>query len=129
MDLLSGMRAYIESENLISPQEQVLVAVSGGVDSVAMVHLLQTLGYPLAIAHVNFQLRGKASQLDEQLVEDFSNQLGVPYFVTHFETDVFAKEQGLSTQMAARELRYRWFEELRTSHRKYPEDCYCTSLE
>src|SRR5690606_24315067 len=86
--------------------------VSGGKDSMLMACLFHDLGYNCIIAHCNFHLRGEESDLDESLVRDYAAELGYPFFVKHFETEAYAKKHKESIQMAARSLRYAWFEEL-----------------
>ena len=92
-----------------------LLTVSGGKDSVMMVHLFATSGYAFGIAHGNFGLRGAASDADEALVTALAESLDVPFFVTRFDTEPYARQHGISVQMAARELRYTWFEHLRVT--------------
>ncbi len=105
-------KKFIEKEALFGPEEKVLLAVSGGVDSVVMAHLFHRAGYKFAIAHCNFQLREKESEADEAFVKELAGRLEAPFFVEKFDTKLYAVEYGLSIQMAARELRYAWFEEL-----------------
>ncbi|MBL0739915.1 tRNA lysidine(34) synthetase TilS [Chryseolinea lacunae] len=107
---------HIARFDLCTPGDTLLLAVSGGVDSMAMLHLFHAAGYNLGVAHCNFQLRGKASDGDEAFVHDACTALNIPVFVRRFDTEAYAWENGLSTQMAARELRYAWFEEIRTTH-------------
>lgn len=90
----------------------LLVALSGGADSVALLRMLLRVGYRCAAAHCNFHLRGEESDRDETFVRNLCHQLDVPLHVTHFETKAYAGAQGISVEMAARELRYRWFDEL-----------------
>ncbi|GAA4784141.1 tRNA lysidine(34) synthetase TilS [Olivibacter ginsenosidimutans] len=116
MDLSTRFLAFIQEHQLLLPHERVLLAVSGGKDSVLMAHLFAEAGFDFGIAHVNFMLRAEESALDEALVAALANELTVPYFVTRFETDNYAQKQGISIEMAARELRYAWFEELRIAH-------------
>ncbi len=92
---------------------RVLLAVSGGVDSVVMTELFMRAGLECAIAHCNFQLRGDESEEDEYFVRNLASLHGIPFFVKHFETREYADRNRLSIQMAARELRYAWFEQLR----------------
>jgi tRNA(Ile)-lysidine synthase len=92
--------------------KKLLLAVSGGIDSMVMLDLLHKSGYSVAIAHCNFQLRGVESVGDEKFVRDYAAQYELPIFITHFDTKTFADDYKLSTQMAARELRYNWFYEL-----------------
>ena len=91
------------------PGDRVLAAVSGGVDSMVMLHLLKQAGIATSVAHVNFALRGAASDADESFVRDHCQSEGIPCFTIRFETERIAQERGLSIQMAARELRYDWF--------------------
>ncbi|MDQ7917820.1 tRNA lysidine(34) synthetase TilS [Mesonia sp. MT50] len=92
--------------------QEVVLAISGGVDSVVLAHLLQLSQVDFALAHVNFRLRGKESDADEVFVKELAQQLGCPFYVQHFDTKKFAEDHGVSIQMAARDLRYAWFEEL-----------------
>ncbi|GGD97113.1 tRNA lysidine(34) synthetase TilS [Planktosalinus lacus] len=92
--------------------QQLLVACSGGLDSVVMTHLLVNSGYSVTLAHCNFSLRGSESDSDSAFVIRFAKKLGVPVYTETFETVSFAEEKGLSIQMAARVLRYNWFDEL-----------------
>ncbi|MFN3909470.1 MAG: tRNA lysidine(34) synthetase TilS [Flavobacterium sp.] len=87
-----------------------LLALSGGVDSMVLAHLLLKQSITFSVAHANFQLRGSDSEADQTLVEDFCNQHQIPCFVQRFDTLTYAEQQGISIQMAARELRYQWFE-------------------
>ena len=92
----------------------VILAVSGGVDSMVMASLFVTSSYKkLAIAHVNFKLRGADSDADEALVRRWAEAFEIPFYVQRFDTQSYAKERGLSVEMAARALRYTWFEQLR----------------
>ncbi len=109
--------AFIHSEGLVSSwDDRLLVAVSGGVDSMVLVSILNRLGFRLAVAHCNFQLRGEASEADSGLVEEWANSQNVPFFRENFEPKAYAAEKGISLQMAARTLRYDWFEKLRKAH-------------
>lgn len=110
--MLQAFRNYIETSALFTANDRILLAVSGGVDSVVMVHLFKSAGYNFAIAHVNFGLRQKESDEDETFVNALAAQAGVPVFVKHFETSSYASEQKISIQMAARDLRYAWFDEI-----------------
>lgn len=103
---------YMQDYKYIDKNKGVLVAISGGADSVALLHLLVTNGYYCVAAHCNFHLRGSESDGDEQFVRAFCDELSVPCHVVHFETRKYASEHGLSIEMAARELRYQWFEKL-----------------
>ena len=111
--MLNTVRTYIQSRHLLSDGARVLVALSGGADSVCLLQMLLEMGYSVTAAHCNFQLRGEESDRDELFVRSLCEELGVPLRVRHFQTDSYAREHGLSIEMAARELRYAWFEELR----------------
>lgn len=90
----------------------LLLAVSGGIDSIVLVHLCHRLGLDITIAHCNFHLRGEDSNGDQKFVEEFGTQLGIPVFVAEFDTEQYAEKHKVSIQIAARELRYTWFKEL-----------------
>lgn len=92
--------------------KKLLLATSGGIDSMVMVHLFQQLDFEIAIAHCNFQLRGMDSFGDQNFVQNYADANNIPLFVTQFDTKAFAEDYKLSTQVAARELRYNWFYEL-----------------
>jgi tRNA(Ile)-lysidine synthase len=96
--------------------DKYLLAVSGGIDSVVMVHLFHLSGINFAFAHCNFHLRGEESDGDQQFVEDLAKRLNRPCYVRDFETKSFAVQQGVSIQMAARNLRYTWFGNLAEEH-------------
>ena len=104
---------FIEENNLFALNGKVLVALSGGADSVALLRVLIDLGYTCECAHCNFHLRGEESDRDEQFVRSLCQEHQIPLHVKHFETESYAKEKQISIEMAARELRYAWFEELR----------------
>lgn len=110
---LQKFQDYIVQNSLLSGNEKVLLTVSGGKDSVLMAHLFKLSGCDFGIAHCNFNLRGQESQRDEAFVKMLAAQLEVPFYVVHFDTIAYAEEHKISTQMAARELRYTWFEKLR----------------
>ena len=103
---------YIEKEGLLNPRDKVLVTLSGGADSVALLRLLLALGYTCEAAHCNFHLRGEESDRDEDFVRQLCKALNTPLHVMDFDTQAFARNHKVSIEMAARELRYRWFEEL-----------------
>ncbi|RTY87986.1 tRNA lysidine(34) synthetase TilS [Flavobacterium sp. GT3R68] len=92
--------------------KKLLLATSGGLDSMVMADLFHQLDYEIALAHCNFQLRGVESFEDQNFVQDYATQNEIRLFVTQFDTEAFAKDYKLSTQVAARELRYNWFYEL-----------------
>lgn len=93
-----------------------MLAVSGGVDSVVLAHLLNELRFNFAIAHCNFQLRGADSEADEEFVQELAKNLGAELFIKSFDTAAFSKERKISIQMAARELRYDWFDQTLDNH-------------
>ena len=107
---------YIIQNALFTDQHKILLTVSGGRDSVLMAHLFKLSGYDFGIAHCNFNLRADESQRDEHFVRMLAATLDAPFYVTHFQTSEYAAEHNISTQMAARELRYEWFEKIRTEH-------------
>ncbi|MFI5451991.1 tRNA lysidine(34) synthetase TilS [Pedobacter sp. UC225_61] len=104
---------YIKKNALFSKLDKILLAVSGGKDSALMVQLFKLAGFQFSIAHCNFNLRGDESQRDEAFVKLLATTLGVSYHVVHFDAKAYANGHHLSIQMAARDLRYQWFETLR----------------
>ena len=106
------VQTFIEAEKLFCTNDCLLVALSGGADSVALLHVLCALGYYCVAAHCNFHLRGEESNRDEAFCRALCEQLNIHLHVTHFDTMEYAKEKGVSIEMAARELRYAWFETL-----------------
>ena len=112
--LLNNFKKFIRDENLISPSDQILLAVSGGMDSVVMVHLFKQAEFNFAIAHCNFQLRGNDSNADEAFVKQLAENYGVSFYSQVFDTTGHQKKNKLSLEAAARELRYAWFEEIRS---------------
>ncbi|MEJ5963967.1 tRNA lysidine(34) synthetase TilS [Pedobacter immunditicola] len=110
---LQKFRDYIDQNSLLRADQKVLLTVSGGRDSVLLVHLFKLAGYSCGIAHCNFNLRGDESQRDEAFVRMLAATMDMPFYVKHFDTKAYAEEQKISTQMAARTLRYDWFEETR----------------
>jgi tRNA(Ile)-lysidine synthase len=115
MDLLQGFTGFIKKENLFSKKDKLLLAVSGGVDSVVLCELCKQAGYDFIIAHCNFQLRGEESERDEQFVKGLAEKYKVEFIVKKFDTEKYAVENKLSIQEAARVLRYEWFEEVVSS--------------
>lgn len=104
---------YIQDEQLFVSGHKLLLGVSGGVDSVVLAHLIDKLGNEFAIAHCNFNLRGEASIEDEKFVENLALSYGVKFYQSSFQTSEIARERGISIEMAARDLRYDWFERIR----------------
>ncbi len=105
---------YIRQHKLLKDNQRVLLAVSGGVDSVVMTELFNQSPFPFGIAHCNFQLRGSESDKDVALVHALAKKLNVDVFIERFNTRAFAGENNISIQMAARTLRYEWLEQIRT---------------
>lgn len=114
--MLKNFISYIKDKNLFQPEESVLLAVSGGLDSVAMARLFNEAKFNFAIAHCNFNLRGDESDADEQFVRKLAKKYKVEVFVNQFDTQQFAETEKVSIQMAARTLRYNWFSELLEEH-------------
>ena len=104
---------YIEKEHLFSPDDKLLVALSGGADSVALLRVLHTAGYQCEAAHCNFHLRGEESNRDEQFVRQLCQKYGIRLHTIDFNTTQYATEKRISIEMAARELRYNWFEKIK----------------
>ncbi len=96
--------------------KKLLIAISGGLDSVVLFHLLHQLNYNISLAHCNFKLRDKESDLDEEFVINISQKTSNQIFTKTFNTSTFAKKNKISTQIAARALRYNWFQEVLHEH-------------
>ena len=143
--MLKEFKSFVEKHNLIGRDERVLLALSGGVDSMVLAKLLllshrdteaprhqelvtEPVEVPtansqkpkansqLAFTHCNFHLRGDDSDRDECFVTAFAKENNIPIYIKHFDTEAYAKENSLSIEMAARELRYAWFKELKEIH-------------
>ncbi|WP_379084789.1 tRNA lysidine(34) synthetase TilS [Pedobacter sp. UC225_65] len=114
---LDQFTAYIKKNALFTKEDKILLAVSGGKDSVLMVQLFKLAGYRFSIAHCNFNLRGDEAQRDEAFVKLLAANLAVPFHVVHFDTKAYAEKHQVSTQMAARDLRYAWFEDIRQAEK------------
>jgi len=110
--MLNDFLKYIEENRMISKGDHVLMAVSGGIDSMVMADLFTRTGFETGIVHCNFCLRGKEADKDEELVRKFASDHGIPFFSKRFDTKGYARRKGISIQMAARELRYRFFGEI-----------------
>ncbi len=110
--MLTLFQKYIEQNDLVEPGDRILLAVSGGLDSMVMLHLFQACGYPLGVAHGNFGLRGKESDVDESFVSTYCGVHKIPFYGKRFDTKNYAERKKISIQMAARDLRYAWFNEL-----------------
>lgn len=103
---------HLSTKRLCTREDKILLAVSGGIDSMVMLHLFQANRFNVSVAHANFQLRQRESDGDEQFVKDYCAQHGIPFFFKRFTTSEYAANNSLSIQMAARELRYAWFDQL-----------------
>lgn len=110
--MFSKFQNHIASRFPFLGDKKLFLAVSGGLDSMVLLHLLQQLPYQIAVLHCNFQLRGLESFGDQSFIQDYCDRNNIPIFTTQFDTEAFAKDYKLSTQVAARELRYSWFYEL-----------------
>jgi tRNA(Ile)-lysidine synthase len=112
MSLLQRFRDFISSNHLFSSRDKLILAVSGGMDSVVLCELCTQAGYDFIIAHCNFQLRGEESERDEKFVRSLGGKYKVEVKVEKFETENYSKENKLSIQEAARKLRYDWFADI-----------------
>lgn len=114
-DFETRFHEALENSPLWKSGDRILLAVSGGVDSAVLAHLMMGTGIECAIAHCNFQLRGEESDRDETFTRELAAKFGIPVFVKLLNTYEYAFREGISTEMAARELRYAWFGELLTN--------------
>ena len=112
MSLLLEFENIIRKQNLFSPKDKLIIAVSGGVDSVVLCELCKQAGFDFTIVHCNFQLRGEESERDETFVKNLGKKYCIEVLIKKFNTETYATENKLSIQEAARALRYEWFEEL-----------------
>ncbi|HET9053500.1 MAG TPA: tRNA lysidine(34) synthetase TilS [Cyclobacteriaceae bacterium] len=115
--MLEQFLNHINRNALCTSAHRVLLAVSGGLDSMVMLHLFKKANYPVAAAHCNFQLRGMEAEEDQRFVADACQSLSIPFFSKKFETKQYAKDNRLSVQVAARELRYAWFQQVMEEER------------
>jgi len=122
MDLLARFRAFIDREKLPLPKNQLLIAVSGGVDSVVLCELCHLAGFRFVIAHANFQLRGEESNRDENFVRALGTKFNTEVRIKRFETATYANTHKCSVQVAARTLRYDWFGQLLDEKSADPAD-------
>ena len=111
--MLSKVKDYIKKHKLLSLSDLYIVALSGGADSVALLLLLDEMGYKVHALHCNFHLRGEESDRDERFCEDLCLKKNIPFHRIHFDTLMYSETHKMSVEMAARELRYRYFEQLR----------------
>jgi len=110
--VLQQFLKHISNNSLFSNEHKLVLAVSGGVDSVVLGHLLHQGGFNFELAHCNFNLRGKDSNADEKFCVELAKKLNVKIYIEKFDVKNYCKVNKVSTQMAARELRYNWFEKL-----------------
>lgn len=111
-NLINTFKNHIKQQLPFLKESKLLVAISGGVDSVVLTHLCKEVNLDFALAHCNFNLRGKESDVDESFVLELAEDLDIEVFIQNFDTETFAKNEKLSIQLAARKLRYDWFFEL-----------------
>ncbi len=114
--MLSKIQNYIKEQNLLSSSDRLIVGLSGGADSVVLLYILHQLGYHCIAAHCNFHLRKEESNRDAQFAESYAHSLNITFEKIDFETELYASGKKISIEMAARELRYEWFEKLRENH-------------
>lgn len=114
--MLRRVQRYIAQNALLSPGGKVLVCVSGGADSVALLDVLSRAGYTCFVAHCNFHLRGEESMRDERFVRALAERMGVTLEVVDFDTMSYARSHAVGIEVAARELRYAWFAEVARTH-------------
>jgi len=110
--MLLKFQKYLVENLPFLKEKKLLLALSGGIDSMVLAHLLEQSGYTVWLAHCNFQLRGKESDEDEEFIRNFASENNFELFVTTFDTNSFAKDNKLSIQVSARQLRYIWFHQL-----------------
>ncbi len=110
--MLQKFKSNIAKNQLFNKKDKLLLAISGGADSVALVYLLKNSGYTFGLAHCNFKLRGKESDADEAFCKALADKLGVVFYSTQFDTKRYCKGKKISIQMGARELRYNWFNDI-----------------
>lgn len=116
MESFERFSNFIDEKQLFKKQDRILLAVSGGKDSVFMATLFSQSKFAYAIAHCNFQLRGEDANQDQVFVQQLAQELNVPYYDVRFDTEDYAKANQISIQMAARDLRYEWLEGMREIH-------------
>ena len=114
--MIEKVRSYIKENQLLKPDDRVIVGLSGGMDSMTLIDVLLSLGYNCMAVHCNFHLRGEESERDAAFVEQWCESAKVGLVSVDFDTYRYAAEHKISIEMAARELRYKWFEDIRKEH-------------
>lgn len=114
--VLEQLLIHINRSSLCKTTDKILLAVSGGLDSMVMLHLLSKAGFKVGVAHCNFQLRGGDSDGDEDFVAETCRQVEIPYYIQRFDTAAYAARSAISIQMAARDLRYDFFQQIARKH-------------
>ena len=117
MQTISKVKKYIQDNMLLTDKARVIIGVSGGADSMALLDILHHLGYECIVAHCNFHLRGQESYRDEYFVEKIATKYKFEYVSANFDTKKYIEEESISLEMAARELRYAWFEKIRKEYK------------
>lgn len=112
----TGFLKFIRENKLLTSNDKPLLAVSGGIDSMVMLHLFAAAKIPVGVAHCNFQLRGEDAVGDEKLVETMAQKYGFEFHTIRFDTKEYAATHGISIQMAARDLRYDWFKQVQKDY-------------
>jgi tRNA(Ile)-lysidine synthase len=111
--MIKTVENFIEKRKLLEPGARIIVGLSGGADSVVLLSVLHALGYECLAAHCNFRLRGEESDRDERLAAQSAASFSIPFYKRDFDTNSIARERKISIEMAARDLRYEWFDDLR----------------
>lgn len=117
MPTIKKVKSFINEHLLLENGAKVIIGVSGGADSMALLDILHHLGYECIVAHCNFHLRGQESYRDEYFVEKACEKYGVKFVTASFNTRKYIQEESISLEMAARELRYAWFEKIRIKYK------------
>lgn len=114
--MIDKVRRFIQTNRIFSQDKLILVGVSGGADSVALLLILKELGYQIQALHCNFHLRGEESDRDERFVSELCRENNIPLLIKHFNTEEYAARNNVSIEMAARDLRYDWFHDILTAN-------------
>ena len=114
--MITQLQNFVNQEKLFTTDARILVSVSGGADSVVLLDLLVKAGYKCGVAHFNFQLRGQDSVQDEIFTKKLAEKYNLKFHLKEFNAKKYAEENKISIEMAARQLRYQWFEEIRSKY-------------